>query len=79
MTVNFCPNREQLVKEVEQCIAASKLDVLVSLCTCCVYTIFDETTLVGQCLKCSIQQGIAKLSQRGPLPDEADLEFLGVC
>ncbi len=79
MTVNFCPNREQMVKEVAECIESSRLDVLLSLCTCCVYKIFDENTLVSQCLRCSVQHGIAKISGKKKWIPSPDLEFLGVC
>ncbi len=79
MPVNFCPNREQMVKEVEECIESSKLDVLMSLCTCCVYKIFDESTLVSQCMRCSVQQGISKISGKNKWTASPDMEFLGVC
>lgn len=77
--VNFCPNKEQMVKEIEQFVASRRLDVLVSLCTCCVNKIFDESTLVTQCLKCSVQQGIAKISKKMTWTEIPDSEFLGVC
>lgn len=79
MTVNFCPNREQMLKEIAECIASGKLEVLTSLCTCCVYKIFDESTLVSQCMRCGVQQGIAKISRRNKWTATPDMEYLGVC
>lgn len=79
MSVNFFPNREQMLKEIEGCVASSKLDVLLGLCTCCVYKSYDEGPLVSQCLKCSVQQGIMKISNKKKLADAPDLEFLRVC
>ena len=79
MAVNFCPNREQMIKEVERCVASAKLDVLLTFCKSCVYNIFVESKLVAQCLKCSIQQGMMKISNAKKLTTEPDTEFLGVC
>lgn len=77
--VNFCPNKEQMGKEIEQCVASSRLDVLMSLCTCCVNKIVDESALLSQCLKCSVQHGIEKISKKRTWTEMPDLEFLGVC
>jgi len=60
MAINFCPNREHMRKEVEQCSSRGRLDVLASICKCCVYQIFEESTLVSQCISCDIGQGIGK-------------------
>lgn len=79
MADNFCPNRDQMLKEIAQCVTSGKLDVLLSFCNCCVYKIFDESTLVSQCLKCSVQQGITKISNRRKWTAAPDYEFLGVC
>jgi len=79
MAVNFFPHREQMLKEIEGCVASSKLDVLMGLCTCCVYKSYDEGPLVSQCLKCSVQQGIMKISNKIRMADPPDLEFLRVC
>lgn len=80
MAVNFYPHREKMIKEVEQYAASGMLEVLQSLCKCCVYKILDESTLVSECHKCSVQQGITELKNKGRwIPGAADLEFLGVC
>ena len=79
MSVNFFPNREQMLREIEGCVTSSKLDVLLGLCTCCVYKSYDEGPLVSQCLKCSVQQGIMKISNTMKLADALDFELLRVC
>jgi len=79
MAINFCPNRDQMAKEIEQCAAASKLEVLVSFCKCCVYQVFDTSTLVSECRMCGIQKGIRKIAQANTWTEAPDLEFLGVC
>jgi hypothetical protein len=78
MAVNFFPHREQMLKEIEGCVASSKLDVLLGLCTCCVYKSYDEGPFVSQCLKCSVQQGIMKISNKMRMADAPNLEFLRV-
>jgi len=78
MSVNFFPNRERMLKEIERCIASSKLDMLLGLCTCCVYSSYDEGPLVSQCLKCSVQQGIMKISDKRASSGASHLEFLRV-
>ncbi len=78
MSVNFFPNRERMLKEIERCIASSKLDMLLDLCSCCVYNSYDEGPLVSQCLKCSVQQGIMKISDKRTTSDAPHLEFLRV-
>jgi len=80
MTVNFYPNREKMVKEIEQYAASGMLEVLQSLCKCCVYKILDESTLVTECHRCRVQQGISEIVNKSRwLQGAADLDFLGVC
>ncbi len=79
MTINFYPNREELSKEINQCVESRKLEVLLSFCRCCIYNIFDERTIVTECFKCGIQHGILKMSNALKGMDTPDLEFLGVC
>jgi len=78
MSVNFFPNRKEMLKEIERCTAESKLDMLLSLCTCCLYSSYDEGPLVSQCLKCSVQQGIMKISDKRTPSGTPHLEFLRV-
>ena len=79
MAINFYPNREQLSKEIEQSVATSSVDVLLGLCRCCVYNIFEESTIVTECLKCGIQLGILKVANKRKNSALKDVEYLGVC
>jgi hypothetical protein len=81
MSVNFYPNREKMIKEVEQCAASGMLEVLQSLCKCCVYKILDESILVSECHRCRVRQGISEIETKGITWTQgtADLDFLGVC
>ena len=77
MAINFYMNREQLTKEIEQWVKSSNLDVMLSFCRCCINSIYEESTLVTECLKCSIQQGIAQMTNNRKRNETPDLEFLG--
>lgn len=79
MTVNFFPNREQMKREVDLCVASCMLDVLMGYCKCCVYKVFDENTLVSECRACSVRAGIEKILIDKQWNAAPDLEFLGVC
>ncbi len=79
MAVNFCPNREQMIKEIEQCVVLGKLDVLQCFCNSCVYKVLGESALLTQCLKCRVQQGITKISNARKWRVVPDREFQGVC
>ena len=80
MAMNIFPNREKMVKEVELCTASGMLEVLQSLCKCCVYKILDESTLVSECHKCRVRQGISEIADKGRwVQGAADLDLLGVC
>ena len=78
--INFYPNRLQMLQEIERCTASGNLDTLLSYCNSCAYKVLSETTLVSQCLKCRIQQGITKISNaKKKWTATPDHEFLGVC
>ncbi len=79
MVDNFYPNRNQMLKEIARCIKSGKLDVLLSFCNCCVHKMFNDSTLVTQCLKCSIHQGITNMSDKTNWTAAPDHEFLGAC
>ncbi len=79
MAINFYLDREQLASEIEKWIASSNLDVMLGLCRCCVNNFYKESTLVTECIKCSIQQGIKKMSDKSEWTEILDVEFLGVC
>ncbi len=79
MAINFYLNREQLSKEIDRCVASRKRDVLLSFCRCCIYNIFDESTIVTECFKCGVQHGILKMSNALQGTDTPAIELLGVC
>ncbi len=79
MAINFYPNREQLSKEIDQCVASRNREMLLIFCRCCIYNIFEESTIVTECIKCGIQSGILKMSSALTGTDATDIEFLGVC
>ena len=62
MSVNFCPSRDQMLQEIDRCVASSMIEVLHSLCRCCVYNIFAESTLIAECGRCHVRHGIRKIS-----------------
>lgn len=79
MAINFYPNREQLSKEIDRCVASRNREALLSFCRCCIYNIFEESTIVTECFKCGIQHGILKMSDALTGTDAPGIEFLGVC
>ena len=78
MAFNFFPNREQMSKEVELCIAIGKLDTLLSICNSCVNKLFDNNS-IPECCACKVQQGIIKVSNKKKRQHVEDEELLGVC
>jgi hypothetical protein len=79
MPVNFFPNREQMAKVIEQCVASENDEVLLCFCNSCEYKMRDENTLVTQCFKCSVQQGIMEITNANRWPLLQDREFVGAC
>ena len=81
MAVNFRPNSDEMIKEIEQCIVLGKLDVLQCFCNSCVHKVLGcEGTPVSECLKCRVRQGIRRISNIAKKwTSVADHEFLGVC
>ncbi|HEY6012147.1 MAG TPA: hypothetical protein VIX18_11825 [Nitrospirota bacterium] len=69
-----------MIKEIEQCVALGKLDVLQCFCNSCAHKFLGESVLVTQCLKCRVQQGITRISNglrwKSSTPDR---EFLAGC
>jgi len=78
MSINFYPFREQLAKEVEQCIALGKLDTLLSFCNSCVFKMFEKR-IEPECQTCMIKHGIARAIQEKKAAYSDDKEVLGVC
>jgi hypothetical protein len=79
MAVNFSPNRDQMIKEIEQCVVLGKLEMLQCLCNSCMYKVLGESVLLPQCLKCGVHHGIAKIAKAAKWTAVPDHEFLGVC
>ena len=78
MSLAFFPNRESMMKEIQQLVALRKLEMLQSLCNCCTYKQFGYT-LSRDCRSCNVQAGIRKLVlEEKRNPAEGD-ELLGVC
>ena len=78
MSLAFFPNRESIMKEIQQWVALRKLEMLQSLCNCCTYKQFGYT-LSRDCRSCNVQAGIRKLVREEKRnPAEGD-ELLGVC
>ena len=83
MSVNFYLNREQMSKEVEQCIALNRLETLMSFCNSCVLKIF-ENRLIPECHECKVGRGIKTVSKKRKVRnvesvEVEDGELLGVC
>jgi hypothetical protein len=79
MAINFHPDAEQMIKEVEECTLSGDLVALLYFCNICVHKIFDRGAAMSRCIKCSVQQGITRISKKDYWPDDGDGEFLGVC
>jgi hypothetical protein len=79
MSISFFPNRNNLIKEVDQWIVLNKVDMLMSLCNCCLYKVFDMS---HACRSCRVKRGIQRIAKqmekdmRQPVEGE---ELLGVC
>jgi hypothetical protein len=63
MSVNFCPDRERMFKEVEQCIILDRLENLISFCNSCSLKDFNGRP-VPECRECKIQRGIKTVSKK---------------
>ena len=78
MSLAFFPNRESMMKEIQQWVALRKLEMLQSLCNCCTYKQFGYT-LSRDCRSCNVQARIRKLVREEKRnPAEGD-ELHGVC
>jgi hypothetical protein len=58
MTISFFPSRANMIKEVDRLIAAGSLDVLTSLCNCCLFRVFEPDQ---ECRSCKVHVGIRRL------------------
>lgn len=78
MSINFYPFREQLAKEIEQCITLGRMDTLISFCNSCVFKMFAKR-IEPECQTCMIKQGIVRTIQEKKAEDSNNEEVLGVC
>lgn len=63
MNLNFAPKREELHREIEQCVQLNKLDTLNSLCNGCLNRMI-EPSLRSSCHTCTIQAGKETILKR---------------
>jgi len=63
MNLNFAPRREDLEREVENCVSQNRLDTLNSLCNGCLNRI-NTSAVPASCLTCSIQIGKETILKR---------------
>jgi len=66
MRINFYPSKAQMVREIEKCVSAGKLDNLLSFCNSCVFTVFAKSK-TQECRTCTIKQGIDKSIEKKTL------------
>jgi hypothetical protein len=66
MRINFYPSKAQMVKEIEKCVSAGKLDNLLSFCKSCVFTVSTKSR-DQECRACTIKQGIDRSVEKGTL------------
>jgi hypothetical protein len=82
MSISFFPSRSNLTKEVDQWIVLKRVDMLMSLCNCCLYKMFDTA---NECRACRVRSGISRIvarCSREPLEARERVEgeeLLGVC
>lgn len=82
MGISFFPSRNNMIKEVDQWIVLNKIDMLMSLCNCCLYKMFD---MAHECRSCRVRSGINRIAkQAGPVLSKSEREpegeeLLGVC
>lgn len=63
MNLNFAPKREDLDREVENCVNLSKLDTLDSFCNGCMNRRIEPSTR-SSCMTCTIQAGKERIRRQ---------------
>ncbi|MDA8101232.1 MAG: hypothetical protein M0042_16555 [Nitrospiraceae bacterium] len=76
MSISFFPSRDNMIKEIEQWIVLNKLEMLMSLCNCCSYKVFD---LAYECQNCRVKTGIRKIATVKARERVEGEELLGLC
>jgi|OpeIllAssembly_1097287.scaffolds.fasta_scaffold2805154_1 hypothetical protein len=76
MTINFFPSRANMLREIDRLIASGKLDMLHSLCNCCLFRMFEPD---HECQGCKVRIGIRLIDGeiRRDIAEEDAL--LGIC
>lgn len=77
MSVNFNLSREQMSKEIDQCIALNRMDTLLSLCNSCVSSML-ERRFEYECQNCKIRFGINKILSKKKTQEFEEEEFIGI-
>lgn len=62
MSINFYPHRKKMSREIGLCIVLERREVLESLCSSCIFQIF-ENTQVRECFACEVQQAMNVIGQ----------------
>jgi len=66
MGLNFIPSREQMSKEIDQCVERHRPEMLFSFCNCCIAR--STGALFSQeCRSCNVRKAIYTLSVRQTL------------
>lgn len=77
MVADYCANREQMSQVIQECVDSGNHDVLQIFLNDCVSKIFDDSSTVTQCFKCSVQYGIAQITIKHRTPASRSGEFVG--
>jgi hypothetical protein len=75
MGVHFYLNRERMFKEVDQCIALSRLGTLMSFCNSCLFKLVEERP-VPECHDCKVQRGIKTLLGKQEIKKDRQVTLL---
>jgi hypothetical protein len=78
MALGFLPNKEGMSREIELWIAHKEVDILLSLCNCCIYKAFD-LILARECRSCAIRQGILSIVSERTDPVASEGALLDAC
>lgn len=62
MRVNFYPSREQVSKEIDQCIAVRNTDTLLSFCKSCISNMLT-LRFNSECQNCKVKDGLNEISR----------------
>jgi hypothetical protein len=76
MAINFFPSRANMMQEIDRLVTLGNLDMLHSLCNCCLFRMFEPD---HECQGCKIRVGI-RLIGRDIKRDVAEEDaLLGIC